>query len=86
MADQNPAGMAGAIPRNSGILQIVHNGAVSIDRLVALYKDAAAVKGDEFAQTLVAEAVNSESTAVQSLASESTAAVLATAVSKMARS
>jgi hypothetical protein len=70
----------------AGVPQIVQNGTVNIEELVALYKECTEMKGDAFARTIVAEAITSESTAVHNLAMETTATLLATAVAKLARS
>lgn len=67
-----------------GTPQIIVNGAVSMDALVSLYKEASVMKGGAFARTIIAEAVNSESTALHNLAMELTSTLLAAAVEKLA--
>jgi Fe-S cluster assembly scaffold protein SufB len=74
-----------AVAQKAGAPQIIVNGSVSIDALVSLYNEAAAMKGGAFAHTIVAEAVTSESTAVHNLAMESTSTLLASAVERLAR-
>lgn len=86
MADQQYGTGNPNHPSNSGgVPQLVVNGNVSMDHLVAFYKEASHMRDEAFAKTIVAEAITSEATAVQNLALESTATLLASAVSKLAK-